>query len=103
MFLVLWEYDVKPGSEEVFESIYGPDGDWAQFFRRNPAYQRTLLLRDSFRDQTYVSCDFWETREAYKAFRLANSDVYLALDKRCEELTLAEREVGAFERLTDDV
>jgi len=101
MFLVLWEYDVKPGCEEVFESIYGPDGDWAQFFRRDAAYQRTLLLCDSFRGHTYLTCDFWETREAYKTFRLTNSDAYRALDKRCAELTLAERKIGAFERLGD--
>ncbi|MGC2467587.1 MAG: antibiotic biosynthesis monooxygenase [Candidatus Acidiferrum sp.] len=103
MFLVLWEYDVKPGCEKVFESVYGPNGDWAQLFRREPAYQRTLLLRDPFRGLTYLTCDFWETREAYAAFRLANSLAYRALDKRCEELTLAEREIGAFNRLADDV
>jgi heme-degrading monooxygenase HmoA len=102
MFVILWEYDVKQGSEEQYERVYGPDGDWAQFFRRDPAYQRTLLLRDPFRDLTYLTCDFWETREAYKAFLLANSDAYLALDKQCEELTLAEREMGAFERVADD-
>ncbi|MGC1482713.1 MAG: hypothetical protein WA789_02870 [Candidatus Acidiferrum sp.] len=103
MFLVLWEYDVKPGSEEVFESIYGPEGDWAQLFRHDPAYQRTLLLHDRLRGRNYVTCDFWETRKAYKEFRLRNSDAYHALDKRCEEFTLAEREIGAFERITDGV
>jgi len=48
-----------------------------------------------------MTCDFWENREAYKAFLLANSDAYRALDKICEGLTLAERRIGAFERLTD--
>jgi heme-degrading monooxygenase HmoA len=102
MFLVLWEYDVKQGCEKQYERVYGPDGDWAQFFRRDPAYQRTLLLRDPFRDLIYLTCDFWESREAYKAFRLANADAYHALDKRYEELTVAEREIGSFGRLTDD-
>ncbi|MGB7285121.1 MAG: hypothetical protein WBE13_22870 [Candidatus Acidiferrum sp.] len=102
MFLVLWEYDVKRGCEKQYERVYGPDGDWAQFFRRDPAYQRTLLLRDPFRSLSYLTCDFWKSREAYKAFQLANSDAYHALDKRCVELTLAEREIGSFERLADD-
>ncbi len=78
MFLALWEFDVKPGCDERFESIYGPDGDWAQLFRRDPAYQRTLLLRDPLHDRTYVTCDFWETRKAYEAFRQNNLDAYLA-------------------------
>jgi len=71
-------------------------------FRRDSAYQRTLLLRDPFRDSTYVTCDFWESKEAYEAFRTNNSAEYLALDKRFEELTLAERKLGDFERLADD-
>lgn len=102
MFLVLWEFDVKPGSEKRFESVYGPEGDWALLFRRDSTYQRTLLLRDPSRACTYVTCDFWETREAYESFRRANSHEYLALDRICEELTLAERRIGAFEQLGDD-
>ncbi|MGC2527037.1 MAG: antibiotic biosynthesis monooxygenase [Candidatus Acidiferrum sp.] len=103
MFLILWEYDVKPGCEEQYERVYGLDGDWAQLFRRDPAYLRTLLLRDPFRGLTYLTCDFWETREDYKAFLIANSDAYRALDKKCELLTLAERDIGAFERIADSL
>jgi hypothetical protein len=102
MFLALWEYDVKPGCEERFESVYGPDGEWAQLFRRDPAYHRTILLRDAFRAATYMTCDFWESREAYETFQRNNSDAYLALDKSCDELTIAERKIGAFEKLADD-
>jgi hypothetical protein len=101
MFLALWEFDVKPGCDERFVSVYGPDGDWAQLFRRDCAYQRTLLLRDPFRESTYLTCDFWESRKAYEFFRKNNLDAYLALDKSCEEFTLAERKIGEFERLGD--
>jgi hypothetical protein len=101
MFLILWEYDVKPGWEEQYERVYGPDGDWAQLFRGDPAYQRTLLLRDPFRSLTYLTCDFWETREAYEMFRVSHAVAYEALDQRCEELTLAEREIGAFEKAVE--
>ncbi len=102
MFLVLWEFDVKPGCDERFESVYGPNGDWAQLFRRDAAYQRTLLLRDPSRACTYVTCDFWETRESYNSFRRTHSKDYIALDKSCEDLTIAEREIGKFEQLSDE-
>jgi hypothetical protein len=102
MFLVLWEFDVKPGCDERFESVYGPSGNWAQLFRRDSAYQRTLLLRDPFRERTYVTCDFRESRTVYETFRQKNSVAYLALDKRFEELTLAERKLGESERLAED-
>jgi hypothetical protein len=102
MFLVLWEFDVKPGCDERFESVYGPSGGWAQLFRRDPAYQRTLLLRDPFRSRTYLTCDFWESRKAYESFRQNNLDDYLALDKRCQDSTVAERRIGSVEQLADD-
>ena len=74
----------------------------ARLFRRDPAYQRTLLLHDTFRDRTYLTCDFWESRKACESFRQNNSEAYLALDKICEELTVAERKIGRFEQLADD-
>jgi hypothetical protein len=40
MFLVLWEYEVKPGSEKRFEKAYGPAGDWAQLFRTDSHIKR---------------------------------------------------------------
>src|SRR5882757_4144284 len=36
MFLVLWEFEVKPGCEKRFERVYGPGGDWDSLFRRDP-------------------------------------------------------------------
>jgi len=102
MFVVLWEFDVKPGSEERFESVYGPCGGWAKLFQSDPAYRRTLLLRDPFRPSTYVTCDFWANSTAYETFRRVHSNAYLALDRECEELTLAERKIGAFEQMTEN-
>jgi heme-degrading monooxygenase HmoA len=101
MFLILWEYDVKQGCEEQFERVYAPSGDWAQLFRRDPAYERTLLLRDVKHAHKYLTCDFWKSREAYGSFQIAHRDAYSALDKKCEELTAAERKVGTFEQLAE--
>ena len=102
MFLALWEFDVKPGCDERFESVYGPDGDWARLLRSGPGYQRTLLLQDPFRDRIYLTCDFWESQKAYESFQQNNREAYLTLDKRCEKLTLAERKIGEFEKFGDD-
>jgi heme-degrading monooxygenase HmoA len=102
MFVVLWEFDVKPGSEERFESVYGPCGGWAKLFQSDPAYRRTLLLRDPFRPSTYVTCDFWATQTAYQSFRQTQSNAYLELDEAGEELTLAERKIRAFEQVTEN-
>jgi hypothetical protein len=46
LFVTLWEFEVKPGSEELFERTYGPDGQWAELFRRDARYLGTRLLWD---------------------------------------------------------
>ena len=69
MFVTLWEFDVKSGSEELFERTYGPDGPWAELFRRDAGYLGTRLLRDVGAARVYVTMDTWESREAYEEFR----------------------------------
>ncbi len=49
-----------------------------------------------------MTCDFWESREAYETLQQNNVSADLALDKSCEELTIAERKIGAFEKLAGD-
>jgi hypothetical protein len=68
MFLVLWEFEVKPGSTIRFEKAYGPAGDWAQLFRAHSKYQRTCLLRDLSRENFYLTIDSWLSQSSYEPF-----------------------------------
>lgn len=95
MFLVLWEFEVKPGTEIRFESVYGPGGGWARLFVQFPAYRETRLLRDIHRPGFYLTLDRWESREAYEAFRQSHAGEYAALDAECEQLTLRERHIAS--------
>jgi heme-degrading monooxygenase HmoA len=99
MFLVLWEYDVKPGFEGVFERVYGPDGDWAQFFRRDPNYRETRLLREVSRSNAYMTLDVWESQSAYEKFQQQNREAYLTIDRSCEAMTLREKNLGSFDEI----
>jgi hypothetical protein len=47
MFLVLWEFEVKPGCETRFERVYGPGGDWDSLFGRDPHHAESHLFRDT--------------------------------------------------------
>jgi len=69
-------------------------------FGATPAYQRTLLLRDTA--VTLAGLRFLGSRKAYESFRQNNSPAYFALNKICDELTLAKRTIGRFEQLADD-
>jgi hypothetical protein len=101
MFVALWEFEVKPGCEERFEKVYGPDGDWAKLFRRDSHYHQTRLVRDTFRGGVYLTMDFWESRRAYEDFMAERGAAYEALEAVGETLTVKERRMGWFEMVKD--
>jgi len=96
MFVALWEFEVKPGCGPRFEKAYGPAGDWARLFRRDPHFRGTRLLRDPSHKLRFVTLDFWDSRKSYDAFQRRYRQDYLALDQVCEPLTRKERCIGWF-------
>ena len=97
MFVTLWEFEVKSGSEELFERTYAADGEWARLFRRDARYRGTRLLRDVGAARVYVTMDSWESRPAYEEFREKFAVEYEELDAKCEEFTVDERIIGEYE------
>ena len=96
-FCYVWEYEVASGLAAEFEAAYGPEGEWVRLFRRDPAYVRTELYRDSHRPQRYLTLDFWQSRAARDAFRERFRDELEAVDARCSRLTASELHVGDFD------
>ena len=96
MFVILWEFEVKPGSESAFENAYGAQGDWVRFFRRDPHYHMTYLLKDFSRPRIYCTMDFWDSEDAYENFKNQQRETYHALDQATVPLTLRERFIGSF-------
>jgi heme-degrading monooxygenase HmoA len=96
MFVVLWEFEVKPGCEERFETVYGPRGNWASLFHRDAHHAGTHLLRDVTRPRVYLTADYWHSQPAYEAFLHAHQSEYKKLDAECEGLTLSERHIGSY-------
>ena len=94
MYVVIWEYRVRPAEAARFEALYGPQGDWAALFQRWPGYRATELLRGD--GDHYLTLDRWDSREAYETFlQQAHAD-YARIDARGDALTLDERRIGAF-------
>ncbi len=97
MFVALWEYEVKRGSEEKFEKVYGPAGEWARLFQKDLDYRETRLLRDVLRPEIYVTLDSWNSRSTYEEFMAANHAEYKRIDALGESLTIRERRIGWYE------
>jgi heme-degrading monooxygenase HmoA len=96
MFVTLWEFEVNPGSEELFEQVYGPEGEWVQLFRRDARYCGTQLLRKVGAERVYVTMDTWETREAYEEFREKFMAEYEKLDQECGAMSVNENKLSQY-------
>ena len=99
MYAIVWEFRVREGAENQFIAGYGPDGDWAQFFRRSPHFRETRLLRELSRPNAYMTLDVWDSRSACENFRQQNREVYLTLDRSSEAMTLREKHLGSFDEI----
>lgn len=95
-YTYMWELQAAPGKVAEFKRAYGPDGTWAQFFRRAPGYIRSELYEDCSTPQRFITVDYWESEEACQAFRKKNAHEFEDLDVKCEAFTVWEREIGKF-------
>ena len=96
MFVALWEYEVRPGCEESFQSAYGPQGDWVRLFQRDPSYRETRLLMDLSRPRFYFTLDYWDSESAFDQFKSTNHTTYGPIDRATEHLTVSERRLSTF-------
>ena len=102
MFVILWEYEVKPGCEEMFETVYSPQGDWARLFQSDSHYRETRLLRDVSRPRCYFTLDYWDTEQSFETFHAAHQAAYTDLDCSTAGLTISERRLAAFVLTSSD-
>jgi len=96
VFIVIWQYQVKPGCEEAFENMYGPNGDWVQLFQPSPEYSQTILLKESPGKRFYQTLDFWNSHDAYEHFYTKYESEISRLDQIGDELTVSEMLIGRF-------
>lgn len=96
MFVIVWQFEIAEAKVTAFESAYGPDGNWAQLFRKSPDYKGTELLRDAYEAGKYLTIDRWTSEEAFRSFRKQHDADYEALDRSCDALTSRETRIGAY-------
>ena len=95
MFVVIWEYQVRDGSEAAFEALYGAGGAWVKLFGEHAGYLDTQLLcsEQPFR---YLTIDRWASAQAYTDFLDAAKVPYAKVDRRGDALTRSERCIGGY-------
>ena len=97
MFVILWEFEVKPGSEPGFERVYAPGGAWTTLFERDPHYRGSKLLRDVSRPGHFYTIDHWSSESDYRQFLAQHKSAYEELERSTERLTFQERKIVSCE------
>ena len=100
MIALVFSYEVREA--EAFERAYGPEGEWAQFFRQGEGYIGTEMLRDLEIPGRYLVVDRWETAEAYNAFAAANREEYMRRVDDTRFYYAQELRFGTFESVWHD-
>ncbi len=100
MIALVFRYEVR--DQEEFERAYGPDGDWAQFFRTGTGYIGTELLHDVEEPERYLVVDRWESAEAYSTFLTENNDEYMRRADESRFHYVQELRFGTFENVWNE-
>lgn len=99
MIAVMWQYDVKPGCQDEFEGLFGPDGDWATVSRHTRSYLGSSFLRDQNRPLRYVLIEYWSEMVVSEQHRTYQADALAVLEQRRSRLVEAVEPVGIFTAL----
>jgi heme-degrading monooxygenase HmoA len=94
---LVFRYEARDPAE--FERVYGPEGEWAQFFRRSDGFIGTELLRDLDEAERYVVIDRWESVDAYNEFLAEYQDEYMRRADETRFHYVQELRFGTFENV----
>lgn len=97
MFIIIWKYKIKYEHIIDFERLYGEEGDWVKLFNKYDDYIKTELLKDCSDTESYITIDYWKSKEAYQNFKRTAAAPTNEIDKLGEKLTLQETYLGEIE------
>ncbi len=100
MIAIVFSYEVVRDAAE-FERVYGPNGEWAEFFRRGRGYIGTELLRDLEAPTRFLVVDRWESADAYNAFIAERREEYMERVDATRFHYDSELRFGTFESVWD--
>lgn len=100
MIALVFRYEVR--DPEAFAAAYGPNGEWAEFFRQGAGYIGTELLHDLEEPERYLVIDRWESTDAYNAFLAEHGDEYMRRSDESQFHYVQELRFGTFENEWND-
>jgi quinol monooxygenase YgiN len=99
MIAIVWQFDVRKGSEKEFEQFYGADGEWTTVNRHSRSYLGSSFLRDQNLATRYLLIEYWSEMLVYEQHKAYKSDEFQQLTDRRNELIDAVEPLGVFSAL----
>jgi hypothetical protein len=99
MIAIVWQLEVKAGSEANVERFYGADGEWTAANRRSRSYLGTSFLRDQNQKSRYLLIEYWSEMLVYEQHKAYRSDELDTLDAHRNELVQSIEPLGVFTAL----
>jgi len=96
---VVWQFQIRPGSDEEFERFYGADGDWTKLSRRSRSFLGSSFLRDIAVDGRYLLVEYWGEMVVYEKHLADFSEQLTALEQERERLVERMETIGVFTAL----
>jgi hypothetical protein len=99
MIAIMWQFDVKQGSETEFKQLYGVEGEWTAMNRHSRSYLGSSFLHDQNRSSRYIVIEYWSEMLVYEQHRAFRSDAVTSLEQRSRALVDAVEPLGVFTAL----
>lgn len=99
MVAVVWQFDIRPGTAEAFERMYGADGEWTKLSRRSRSFLGSSFLRDIGTELRYLLVEYWGEMVVYEKHVADFGDELQELERERERLVARMETVGVFTAL----
>jgi quinol monooxygenase YgiN len=96
---VVWQFDIRPGTAEQFERLYGADGDWTKLSRRSRSFLGSSFLRDIGTESRYLLVEYWGEMVVYEKHVADFGDELEALERERGRLVERMETIGVFTAL----
>jgi hypothetical protein len=99
MIAIMWQFNVKKGSEAEFERLYGVDGEWTALNRHTRSYLGSSFLRDQNRPSRYIVTEYWSEMIVYEQDRVTRAAAIASVETRSATLVDSVEPMGVFTAL----
>ena len=99
MVAVVWQFHIRPGSDEAFERFYGADGDWTKLSRRSRSFLGCSFLRDIAVEGRYLLVEYWGEMFVYEKHLADFDDEVQSLEEQRKRFVERMETIGVFTAL----